>query len=65
MGASSASTTGVSSLLISYMRWDPKPVIRRVLRWVKAVRKGKPDREIINFPAEFVPGGSIGPVWKG
>ena len=47
---------------IAHMRWDPVPVIRRVVRWVDAVRKGNPDREINNFPAEFVPGGSIGPV---
>jgi UTP:GlnB (protein PII) uridylyltransferase len=32
--------------------------------WVDAVRKGKPDRRIINIPTEFVPGGSVGPVWK-
>jgi DNA-binding LacI/PurR family transcriptional regulator len=50
---------------IAHLHWDPKPLIRRVVRWVDAVRKGKPDRKIINYPAEFVPGGSIGPVWKG
>ncbi len=50
---------------IAHMRWDPKPVIRRVVRWVDAVRKVKADRKIINFPAEFITGGSIGPVWKG
>jgi DNA-binding LacI/PurR family transcriptional regulator len=50
---------------IACMRWNPKPVIRRVVRWVDAVRKGKADRKIINYPAEFIPGGSIGPVWKG
>jgi DNA-binding LacI/PurR family transcriptional regulator len=50
---------------VAHMRWDPKPVIRRVVRWVNAVRTAKADRKIINFPAEFVPGGSIGPVWKG
>jgi DNA-binding LacI/PurR family transcriptional regulator len=49
---------------VARMRWDPEPVIRRVVRWVDAVRKGNPDRKIINFPAEFIPGGSIGPVWK-
>lgn len=49
---------------IARMRWDAAPVIRRVVRWVDAVRKGKADRKIINFPAEFIPGGSIGPVWK-
>jgi len=50
---------------IAHLHWDPKPLIRRVVRWVDAVRKGKPDRKIINYPAEFVPGGSIGTVWKG
>jgi DNA-binding LacI/PurR family transcriptional regulator len=44
------------------MRWDNKLIVRRVVRWVDAVRKGNPDRKIINIPARFVPGGSIGPV---
>lgn len=30
---------------IAHMRWDSRPIVRRVLRWVDAVRKGKPDRE--------------------
>lgn len=47
------------------MQWDNAPIVRRVVRWVSAVRKGKPDRNSIKFPAEFVPGGSIGPVRKG
>jgi hypothetical protein len=46
---------------IVHMRWDPS----RVVRWVDAVRKGKPDCKSINFPSEFISGGSIGPVWKG
>jgi hypothetical protein len=36
-----------------------------VVRWVTAVRKGKPDRRAVIIPVEFKPGGSIGPVWKG
>jgi LacI family transcriptional regulator len=47
---------------IAHMRWDNSLIVRRVVRWVNAVRKGNPDRKIINFPTEFVPGGSIGPV---
>jgi DNA-binding LacI/PurR family transcriptional regulator len=47
---------------IARMCWDPKPVIRRVVRWVDAVRKGNPDRKIMNFPAEFISGGSVGPA---
>ena len=45
------------------MRWDNALIVRRVVRWVDAVRKGKADHKTINIPAEFVPGGSIGPVW--
>jgi DNA-binding LacI/PurR family transcriptional regulator len=47
----------------AHMRWDNSLIVRRVVRWVDAVRKGKADRKIINISAEFVPGGSIGPVW--
>lgn len=47
----------------SHMRWDNRLIVRRVVRWVEAVRKGKTDRRTVNIPAEFVPGGSIGPVW--
>jgi LacI family transcriptional regulator len=47
---------------IAHMRWDNKLIVRRVVRWVNAVRKGNPDRKAINFPSEFVPGGSIGRV---
>lgn len=50
---------------IAHMRWDNALIVRRVVRWVDAVRKGKPDLKTIRFPAEFVPGGSIGPAWKG
>jgi hypothetical protein len=47
------------------MSWDNAPIVRRVVHWVAAVRRGNPDRKIVNVPAEFVPGDSIGPVWKG
>jgi DNA-binding LacI/PurR family transcriptional regulator len=47
---------------IAHMEWDNRHIVRRVVRWVAAVRKGNPDRETINFPAIFVPGGSIGPA---
>jgi DNA-binding LacI/PurR family transcriptional regulator len=48
----------------AHMRWDSRLIVRRVVRWVDAVRKGRADRKTINIPAEFVPGGSIGPVWE-
>ena len=50
---------------LAHVRWEPLPVIRHVVRWLAAVAKGDADREHVTFPAEFVPGGSLGPVWKG
>ena len=47
---------------IAHMEWNKEHIVRRVVRWVEAVRKGNPDRETINFPATFVAGGSIGPA---
>jgi DNA-binding LacI/PurR family transcriptional regulator len=48
---------------MAHMRWESRLIVRRVVRWVDAVRKGKADRKTIDIPAEFVPGGSIGPAW--
>ena len=47
------------------MRWDNQLIVRRVVRWANSVRVGTADRKNIFVPTEFVPGGSIGPVWKG
>ncbi len=49
---------------IAHMEWNNVHIVRRVVRWVAAVKKGNPDRDTINFPATFVPGGSIGPACK-
>ena len=45
---------------VAHIFWDPAPVVRRIVRWIAALRKGNWDRKTINFPAEFRPGGSIG-----
>ena len=50
---------------ISRMQWDSTPIARNVVHWVNFVRKGNPGRKINDVTAEFIPGGSIGPVWKG
>ena len=47
---------------IAQMKWNTGHIIRRVVRWVAAVKTGNSDRATINFPATFVPGGSIGPA---
>jgi DNA-binding LacI/PurR family transcriptional regulator len=46
----------------AHIRWDNRLIVRRVVRWVDAVRKNKADTKTINIPAEFVIGGSIGMV---
>ena len=50
---------------VAHMSWDTAPIVRRVVRWLAGVRRGNPERTTANFPAEFVPGGSIGPAVKG
>ena len=47
---------------ISHIRWDSRPVVRRVVRWVADVSCNKPDLRQTFTVAEFVPGGTIGPV---
>ena len=50
---------------IAHIRWHSEPIVRRIVRWAKAVSQHRADVKQVDFPAEFVPGGTIGPVWKG
>jgi hypothetical protein len=36
--------------------------VRRVVRWADNIARGKVDQRRALSPAEFVPGGTIGPV---
>lgn len=47
---------------VAHIRWDSGPVVRRILRWARNVSRGRQDRRQTFTPAEFVPGGTIGPV---
>ncbi|MEI6606559.1 MAG: substrate-binding domain-containing protein [Verrucomicrobiota bacterium] len=47
---------------IAHMTWSPAPIVRRIVQWVAAVRHSRADCQTINYPASFVPGGSIGPA---
>ena len=47
---------------ISHIRWESRPLIRHILKWVANVSDGKEDIRQTETPAEFVPGGTIGPV---
>jgi DNA-binding LacI/PurR family transcriptional regulator len=48
--------------IVSQIRWDHRPVVRRVVRWAKNVAAGKEDRRQIGTLTEFVDGGTIGPA---
>ncbi len=47
---------------VSHIRWDSRPVANRIVQWVDHVARGKEDRRQATSPADFVEGGTIGPV---
>ena len=47
---------------IAHIRWDPAPVVRRIVRWAAAVSRGRRDLKQTLTPAEFVAGGTMGPA---
>lgn len=49
---------------VAHIRWDSRPVVRRVLRWAANISRGQEDLRQTLTPAEFVQGGTIGPVAK-
>lgn len=48
--------------VVSHIRWDYRPVVRRVLQWAENVAQGRDDKRQALFNAEFVDGGTIGPA---
>ena len=49
---------------ISHIRWDSRPVVRRIVRWAANVSRGKKDIRQVSTPAEFYQGGTIGLALK-
>ena len=47
---------------IAHIRWDPDPVVRRIVRWAATVSRGRKDVKQAFTLAEFIPGGTIGPA---
>ncbi len=47
---------------VAHIRWDSRPVVRRVVRWATHMSNGKRDLRQALTKAEFVPGGTIGPA---
>jgi len=49
---------------VSHIRWDTRPVVKRMVQWVDHIARGKEDRRQSLVKAEFAEGGTIGPVAK-
>ncbi len=47
---------------VAHIRWDTRPVLRRIVRWAANVSRGIEDLRQTLTPSEFVPGGTLGPV---
>lgn len=47
---------------ISHIQWSPDPMVRRVVDWANNIGTGREGRNKRRFKAEFVEGGTIGPV---
>jgi DNA-binding LacI/PurR family transcriptional regulator len=50
---------------VSHIHWDSQPLIRRISRWAANVKSGRVDLRETLTKAEFVEGGTIGPVKAG
>ena len=50
---------------VAHIRWDKRPVVLRVVNWAARISCGREDIRQMLMPAEFVPGGSIGPARHG
>ncbi len=48
---------------VAHIRWDSRQVVSRIVRWADDVARGKDDRRQTLTKAEFIEGGTIGPVW--
>ncbi|MFT5126332.1 MAG: DNA-binding LacI/PurR family transcriptional regulator/biotin operon repressor [Candidatus Omnitrophota bacterium] len=47
---------------IAHIDWDPRPVVRRMVRWAANVSQGREDVKQTHTKATFVAGGTVGPV---
>lgn len=50
---------------VTHICWDSAPVVRRLVRWVSNVSRGKPDLRQLRVVAKLVAGGTIGPAPAG
>lgn len=50
---------------VAHLYWDPELLLRGVLSWVRDVARGRTNRKKVFSSAEFIEGGTIGPVKGG
>lgn len=46
----------------THMRWDPRQILRHIVRWVAGVACGQNNRRKMYAKADLIEGGTIGPV---
>lgn len=49
---------------VAHIAWESRPMIKRIVKWADNVARGMDDRRQTFTKAEFVEGGTIGPVPK-
>lgn len=47
---------------VSHIYWSSAPVVRRVMRWIGNVARGREDLRNVATPTRFIEGVTIGPV---
>jgi DNA-binding LacI/PurR family transcriptional regulator/biotin operon repressor len=50
---------------VSHIHWSRRPVVNRIVSWISNISQGKQDTRQTTIKAEFIEGGTIGPVAKG
>jgi hypothetical protein len=47
---------------VAHIRWDHRPLVRRIVRWTNNIARGKDDRRQSYTKVEIVEGGTVGPA---
>jgi len=47
---------------ISHVRWNDQLMVNRIAHWANNIRQGKEDSRQTRIDAEFIEGGTVGPV---
>lgn len=48
---------------ITHIHWDSRPIVKRIINWAANVSSGKIDHQQLETKAQFIEGGTIGPVF--